>query len=337
MAYAAHLRSQATPLLALSLYLSPANWASVSRPALSAVLPAPLGWTEAPALRTSWVAAAERSGLDSLDADSDAVVGEDKEAETRSSVEPGPTTAGRDADGWVRVPNGFGGANTGPVAKELALTAKQKARDRLDAAVAEVLDVLEDLKAEKRWFLGESPDNSGLTTLDCLAFGYLALMLVPELPRPWLRDSMRRKHEGLCSFVDDMRSTCFTGMVTSLPWSPAQPPQDSLLNVASRFGSGAVRSIPGVGEEWHRWWNGRKADGEGTAADMLVASGGILAAAALAAGFVFRKDIPVLGAPIQRWERQHTGLRSFGAVGAMFGYMSDVGVSEAFQVREGRS
>jgi len=248
----------------------------------------------------------------------------------------GPTTTGRDADGWVRVPRGFGAASAGPGAAEAAVSAEQKARDRLAAVVAEVLHVLDGLKDGKRWFLGDSGDNSGPTTLDCLAFGYLALMLAPDLPRPWLGDSIRRRYPDLVSFVNDVRASCFNGMVTTLPWSP-KPAHDSAVNVALRFGRGAVQSIPGVGEEWQRRWDGRGAgqkgesDG-GAAADLVVASGGLLAAAALVAGFVFRKDIPAFGAPIQRWERPQAGLRGFGAVGAMFGYMSEVGVSEAFEV-----
>jgi hypothetical protein len=102
------------------------------------------------------------------------------------------------------------------------------------------------------------------------------------------------------------------------------------MSVALRFARGAVRNIPGVGEQWHRWWE-RRGQEKGSAsdsADLLLAAGGLLAAATLVTGFVFRRDIPAIGAPIQRWERPQTGLRSFGAAGALFGFISEAGAGD---------
>lgn len=299
----------------MSLYVSPPNWAAGARPALAAALPFPLSWTEAARVRAAWVAAAERAGVAGLDSER-----EREEREAREREEEGA----RERAGWVRVPRttgagkeGVGGGKGGG------------SESRLEGVAADVLDVLEGLRAGKRWLLAE---DSGPTSLDCLAFGYLALMLVPDLPRPWLRDTMRRRYGPLCSFVEDVRSTCFgpaATAVAALPWSQA-PAHDSVVNVGLRFARGAVQGIPVVGEEWQRWRDGRGQNkGEGSAADLFVAAGGVLAAAALAAGFIFRKDIPAIGSPIQRWERPQAGLRGFGAAGAMFGFMSEAGVVDA--------
>jgi sorting and assembly machinery component 37 len=76
---------------------------------------------------------------------------------------------------------------------------------RLDALTASVLDPLQELLGQKRYFLSDTQVSS----LDCLALGYLALFLYPNLPQSWLADTMRRKYAKLCGRVDDLRGRFF--------------------------------------------------------------------------------------------------------------------------------
>lgn len=312
-AYAAYIASAASPLLALSLYASPANWTTVTRPAYSAALPFPLGWTEVAPVRHAWVAVGEPLGLDLV---------EEEGGKTASDAKEGSLPADQ---GTVDTGILAGLKKARAEKDEEPLTPEQKPRVQLNGLIGEVLGVLAELKAEHRWFLGETNDgkNNGPTTLDCTAFGYLALMVIPDLPRPWLREEMTDQYPSLCTFVQDMRFTCFDGMASSLPWSE-DASHDSILNVNLRLAQGAIHNIPGVGNHWQRWWAARNDEGSSTSADLLLALGATLAAAVLVRGFVFHHHIPPLGAPLQRWERPQSGLRGFGAAGALFGFMPEM-------------
>ncbi|KAG7293439.1 hypothetical protein NEMBOFW57_003489 [Staphylotrichum longicolle] len=125
-AYTAFLTAHAAPLLALSLYVSSANYAAATRPAYSAVLSLPLPWTEPPAQRAAMARRAAHLGMSSLDTDA---LAERERAEERLGVTEG---------GWVTVPaslrkrGGKGG----------------KARIRLEGLARDVLDVLAGVEWE---------------------------------------------------------------------------------------------------------------------------------------------------------------------------------------------
>ncbi len=59
----------------------------------------------------------------------------------------------------------------------------------------------------KRYFL--SNEEGEMTSLDCLALGYLALALVPDVPQSWLKQMMKRKYPDLCRFVDEGARECW--------------------------------------------------------------------------------------------------------------------------------
>ncbi|KAB5549887.1 hypothetical protein GE09DRAFT_1060288 [Coniochaeta sp. 2T2.1] len=303
-AYISHLSTSAAPLLSLSLYASTANWTSATRPAYSASLPFPLGWTEVSAVRRSWLALADATGVDLLDA-------EDADRPTQAKEEEGEAT-GLPKD--VKLPPKRKGV------KDL-LTPEQKARIRLQNMVRQTMVVLHDLKTnggkgeEKKWFLTE--EGEGPTTLDCVAFGYLALMICPDLPRPWLRDAIVEDYPGLQTFVGDMTAVCFGD---GLPTATEARKVDNARGVTRRLVDGAVRNIPGLGEEYRRVRDLGLRWG-----DVLALAGGSVVAAVLVGAYVLHKKglvfMPILGAPVHRWEAPRRGLAGFGAAGALFGGM----------------
>ena len=133
---------------------------------------------------------------------------------------------------------------------------------RLDALTENVLEPLQDLLGPRPFFFSEDC----MSSLDCLALGYLSLMLAPQMPHAWLADSMKSKYKNLCVFVREGLSRCFndegtsttiadqpTSMLPSfekafganLPWQ-ALPPKS--WNSTSRFLlSNIIDSLPFVG------------------------------------------------------------------------------------------
>ncbi len=118
------------------------------------------------------------------------------------------------------------------------------------------------LKAGKRYFLSDSQPCA----LDCLAFGYLAclgafgylaLMLAPDVPRPWLRDTVQRIYgSSLCTFVHDMRAELFQEKELALLWTPPDTAAANgrpVLDLAGRFAKGVVLSMPSLGDELQFW------------------------------------------------------------------------------------
>ncbi|PHH67807.1 hypothetical protein CDD80_499 [Ophiocordyceps camponoti-rufipedis] len=219
-AYSAFLSAQAAPLVGLSLYVSAANWSATTRPAYSAILPFPLTWTVPPLIRAEAVGHLGQLGLAELDADLDPC--------------SSPLNAGRHVLPEAlrrRLP----ATSTKSVRDEM--TPEQAAAIRLTAVIEASLSVL-DAQLKGRPALRFVPDAS-VSSLDCLAYGYLALMLKPDVPRPFLRDWILSHAPLLSSFVDAMTPT-------DLPWLAPEPP--TLLASSLRFFDSLVRNVPTLGE-----------------------------------------------------------------------------------------
>lgn len=344
IAYTSFLQTTAPPLVALSLYVSSANWAETTRPAFSTLLPFPLTWTEPPALRNRMCDVAAHLGLSDLNIDA-----------------AGNENDGTDNDrGFLKIPERLRPRRSRGV--RAALSPEQTALFRLEAAAGEgCLAVLEDLKRKgevdgRRFFFpatttspfsfdddGDGDEDMLLvnkdqtdrpTSLDCLAFAYLALMLVPEVPRPWLRDLMRRKYEGLSLFVDGIRDEIFGGDVEGdLPWN-SNPSSSSPCSAAkhqswilTRFARGALTAIipgeylmPREGKQQRLQSNPKQATAAARSKKAVTAALRALGSSVAGAGlvgsvFVYRYMSP-FGSWVYRWEVQR---RRFGAAGAFFG------------------
>lgn len=306
-AYTAFLASTGPPLIALSLYVSSANWAAATRPAYSSVLPFPLTWTEPLALRSRMCAVADHLGLSDLNID-------DEPEETKAR------TSGEDARGFLKIPERLRPRRTGVRA---SLSPEQTNLFRLEAAGRECLGVLAGLKEQhdegRFLFGGERP-----TALDCLALGYLALMLAPEVPRPWLRDLLRRRYECLCVFVDGVRDELFGGDVAALPWREQTGTTTRTAEGApwraTRFVRGVIGSaVPGdwlLGEEGENAVAGASSGTRSRAVVALRALCNSLAGVGLVGSVLLYRHLSPFGATLYRWEGQR---RSFGAAGAFFG------------------
>lgn len=116
--------------------------------------------------------------------------------------------------------------------RSLLQTPEHAAAFRLKALTDNFFGPLSESLGEKDYFLGTYEPS----TLDCLAFGYLSLMLYPELPQPWLSSALRTEYPRLTSYVDRLRqyfsvdatvenafkSTNNESEKNALPWSTPQ-------------------------------------------------------------------------------------------------------------------
>ena len=307
VAYASYITTHATPLIALSLYVSSANWVAATRPAYSRLLPFPLTWIEPLAVRSAMAARADHLGLSSLDADS----------------ADGASPEANDAGALFAIPERLRPRPRAAVSA--ALSPEDRATIRLEAAADACLAPL------AAW-LGAGEGHSFLagpapTSSDFLAYGHLALMLGPDVPRPWLRRVLHRKYPTLAAFVARIESAAFGGTSPA----PAVAPSAAVAPLPARVAWGLAGAVPGLAEEWHRWAAGRgRAPGEKDDAQYDAGLNGdlvpVLRAAAclplLAGAVLLVRRLPPWGSPLYQYARPKVGLGAFGSAGGVLGYLS---------------
>lgn len=300
LAYGAFLTAHAASLLDLSLYVSAANWSAATRPAYSQLLPFPLTWTVPPLLRADAVARVEHLGFADMDADLDPNGG----LHLLSGRDALPETFRR------HIP-----ARTKKTVTE-EMTPEQAVAIRLYGLTEDCLSVLDDLL--------KGPEGDGFfekafpTSLDCLAFAYLALMRDAPVPRSFLKDWMLDNAPRLSKYVDDMKLRCLS---TDLPWE--EPQQVTALRVGSRTLDSLLLNLPSVGDEYAS--EKRRRAEQGVAGvdgrTLMLAMSVMVTGVAVGYGLQFYKAMQPFGARSQLWkaERLGSGLSRFGELGSMLG------------------
>lgn len=305
LACASYLTTRGSALLAMSLYVSPAAWARLTRPAYSSLLHFPLTWTVPPALRAAAVEKVEHLGLGHLAAEVD-----DADPSTDPSTDPAATTT---STGFLRLPARLGPSST--------LKPEQTSAIRLQSLAGDFFSVLDDLRGEKKYFLRDEKPSS----LDFLAYSYLQLMQV-QTPHPFLDTVMKKSYGRLLDFIQSMHDampfTSASGETKDLPWKapvPAGP-----VGVLGRFADGVVENVPSLGDSWKRWRRGgMQAASDDEVKDpthlVLTIGGALVGLAAIGGGLLFRSLSP-FGASIHRFEpekEEKAGLHRFGEIGAI--------------------
>lgn len=316
LAYAAFLRASAAPLLDLSLYVSAANWAEATRPEYSRLLSFPLTWTIPPLIRGEAIKRTDHLGLAELDSDFD----------PNGSLHL--STAGRDA-----LPETFR-RHLPAVSKKSVkdeMTPEQAAAIRLFSITGDCMSTLSDMlvavseegtEAETEAGKGKPPRflRPELTSLDCLAFGYLALMRDAPVPRTFLRDWMTQKATRLSRFVEGIRSDHLPPL-TDLPFH--QPERTTALSFGARLLDSSILNMPEVGTHYAEDKRVRAERGSTTSlvdgrALFLFAS--MVAGAALVYARRAYVEMPPFGARTQTWGRLRPGgskLSEYGELGLM--------------------
>lgn len=192
IAFTSLIESRGQPLLDLSLYVSSENYNGSTKIALSQVLAWPSSWTLPGQLRDKAKKRSEHLGLSSLDVDA-----AQKEAELKQDTGLAAQIPER-----LRKPKET-------VSKLLGQNAA-KDRFRLDAVTAEFMEPVEDLLGRKEYLLSDS-----MSSVDCLAIGYLALMQRTDQPHGWLKAALTEEHGRLGKWSEKIVKTSFE---SALPW-----------------------------------------------------------------------------------------------------------------------
>ncbi|KAI0975392.1 Tom37 C-terminal domain-containing protein [Xylaria arbuscula] len=296
LAYSSYLSTRGSGLVALSLYASPNAWVELTRPAYSALLPFPLTWTIPTAIRAAAIEKAENLGMGYIAAEAEA-----DEAAAKGGAETTST-------GFLRLRQQLG--------PKKSMQPEQTAAIRFTQLADDFFTTLSDLKGNKKFLLGKIKPSS----LDFLAYGYLALMKV-QTPYPILARSLTANIRLSMQFFQTMEIETQRHSLPRRESRPRELPRTMFL-----FADGAIESIAGAGESWRRWRRGGIKSDEGevssqSPAQALVAVGGAFVGLAAVGAAVLLRGLTPFGAATHRFEapKEETGLNRFGEVGAMLG------------------
>ncbi|KAI1743339.1 hypothetical protein F4680DRAFT_372946 [Xylaria scruposa] len=293
LAYSSFLTTRGSALVALSLYASPHAWVELTRPAYSVLLPFPLTWTIPSSIRAAAIEKAENLGMGYLAAEAEA-----DEAAAGTGTETTST-------GFMRLRERLG--------PRKSMQPEQTAAIRFTQLATDFFTTLDELRGSAQYLLRtESPSS-----LDFLAYGYLALMKV-QTPYPILATCLTANRRCI-QFLQMMEAESQKRDV--LPWQESKP--RGLPTTLGIFADGAIENIAGAGESWKRWRRGGiKSAEEEKAHDstgiLLGIGGAVVSLAAVGAAVLFRGLSP-FGASTHRFEapREEKGLYRFGEIGAM--------------------
>lgn len=240
VAFSSFIESRGQPLLDLSLYVSSDNYFTSTRPALGDILSWPSSWVVPHSLREKAKKRSDHLGLSSLDVDT--AQGDKSEDVGLSAHIPQSLRKPR------QTVSGLLGRNL------------QKNRFRLDAVTADFFEPLLDRLGEKKWLLGTQ-----VSSVDCLAIGYLCLLQVPQLPQTFAKDALRTKYPKLgdwaqaksvlafgppvnvATVLEGKTSVAFAGL--KLPWQV--PTQRTLPQIVQSIMHGCISSVPGIGQAYN--------------------------------------------------------------------------------------
>ena len=227
VSYTSFLESHGQPLLDLSLYVSSQNYHASTRPAYARILEWPHTWLLPPKRRAAARARTDHLNLSSLDLDTT----------SENDVARPQFTAGTEIPRVLR--------STQQTVSSLVKQPQNAARFRLDTLADSFLGALAQLQQGKYYLLSEDR----MTSLDCIALGYLSVALLSEVPHSWLSHSMKTRYPSLCHYVEDLSRDCFglvlqpkvgksqdDDMVKELPWRTSNVEDRSVLTrVRSTF------------------------------------------------------------------------------------------------------
>ncbi|KAM0717646.1 hypothetical protein Q7P37_007498 [Cladosporium fusiforme] len=189
------LTTQAPTLLSISLYVSSENYRHATRPAFTAILPWHSNYIIPPRRRAVARAMTDHLNISSIDVDS---VHEDNNNESSSGVGKDPSQQGFETQAKERASLLLPRKDT---VRSLLQRPEHAAMFRLHAVAEEFFAPLSDVLGKEKDFLLGTKEP---TYVDCLAYGYLALMFYPNVPQAWLAKTMKEKYGNLARFVERM-------------------------------------------------------------------------------------------------------------------------------------
>lgn len=190
------------------------------------------------------------------------------------------------------------------------MTPEQAAAIRLHGVAEDCLGALEDGLGEYGSFF-----QGDLTSLDCLAFGYLALLQMAPVPRAFARDWIDENAPRIHAFVNSIQASVLTHR---LSWE--KPQMRTWTAATGRVVDSIVRHAPNLGEHYAaemRYRNETGAKGFDARA-LLMAAGAVLTGAVVSSGVVYYRGLPPVGLATQTWHSPGAArLSQFGQLGSM--------------------
>lgn len=300
--------------------MSSENYSSITRPIYNTIQSFPLPYLTPGTVRAAAKKRTEHLGLSSLDIDTE------EGGSSNDSIIPES----------LRHPR-----NT--VSSLLAASPEANAQIRLNALAIGFFEPLQELRGDKRYFVS----NKQFTSLDCLVLGYLSLMLLPELPQPWLANTMRGKFPGLCNWTETLSASVFGPETTLadafpvqlgdsvedvreqrlrgrgiLPWKA--PENGGMVGIGGTFLANVADSIPVVGQLRRntrmRQSGGKTLDEERTSSwQTLTAIGSLVAGFGIAVGYALHSGLISIPSTDDGREKRGNGLAAFGEAGEALG------------------
>ncbi|KAF2270822.1 hypothetical protein CC78DRAFT_1263 [Lojkania enalia] len=206
-AFTSFLQSIATPLIDLYLYVSSENYYSATTSAYTAILPWYKNYTIPPTRRDLARARTSHQGLSSLDINA---AGDDSthpgSGTSGSEFEAAKRAAGLPSGNRATLPNALN-LGRGKGIRGIFNSPIYAVRFKLDALINELLEPLLDLLGKKDYLL----DGSKPSSLDCIALGFLSLMLYPDVPQAWLKEAIQTRFPRLLRYIRCMREELLGG------------------------------------------------------------------------------------------------------------------------------
>ncbi|KAK5113662.1 hypothetical protein LTR62_003289 [Meristemomyces frigidus] len=193
IALTSFLHSTAQPLLDLSLYLSSENYPT-TRSAFTKILPWHTNYLLPPRRRAAARHRTENLGLGGIDVDN---VHEDLSGRPEGFDGVGKEQgAGFEVEAQKRASLLLPRKDT---LKSFLKRPEHSAVFKLHSLAENFFGPLQDIleSTEGKYLHGDK-----VSAVDCLAYGYLALMLFPTLPQDWLARTMKRKYGVLVAYVE---------------------------------------------------------------------------------------------------------------------------------------
>ncbi|CZT20431.1 uncharacterized protein RCC_06291 [Ramularia collo-cygni] len=195
LAITSFLELNAPTLLDISLYVSFENYRHATRPAFTRILPWHSNYIIPPQRRSAARLRTEQLGISSLDVDD---VHEDM-SNRPAGFEAVGKEPGFEAETQKRASLLLPRKDT---LRSLLQRPENASIFKLKALADNFFGPLQDILHGRTWLL----DTEGPTAVDCLLYGYLGLMLHPQVPQDWLGSTMRKQYQQLAEYTEKLHA-----------------------------------------------------------------------------------------------------------------------------------
>lgn len=225
--------STGLPLLDVSLYVSFENYRLRTRSSYTQILPWYTNFLLPPRLRAAARSRTAHLGVSTVDVD---CVHEDVIEKPQSLQQQQPRQF-EEHETEKHAKRLLGQRRT---IKSLLRAPEHAAAFKIQALADDFFDPLQELLGNKQYLLGTSAPSE----IDCLAFGYLSLMLYPRMPQAWLETSLKTRYAKLKLYIDRLRARFDMDATPAEAFQQHQEPVVGTENIDILHGRTVVGKLP---------------------------------------------------------------------------------------------